>query len=52
MFRKLLLKVVSKIVLTDRYGPRTMALDIFLLFKLACILFLVYFRFWYVLPNL
>jgi hypothetical protein len=39
-------------VLTDGYGPRTVALDNVLSSKLASILFLAYFRFRSVLPNL
>ncbi len=39
-------------MLIDGYGPRTMALDIILSYNLASILFIAYFRFRSVLPNL
>ncbi len=42
----------SKLVLTDVYGPRTVALDIVLLFKLATILSIAYFCFPPVMPDL
>ncbi len=42
----------SKLVFIDGYGPGTVALDIVLSFKLASILFIAYFRFRSVLPNL
>ncbi len=42
----------SKLLLTDGYEPWTVALDIVLSLKLASILFMAYFLFRSVLPNL
>ncbi len=39
-------------VLIDVYGPGTVALAVFMSFYFVFILFLPYFRFWSVLPNL
>ncbi len=39
-------------MLSDGYGPQSVALDNVLSLKLASILFLAYFRFRSVLPNL